>query len=165
MISNILDLFNSGKDFYTEELKILFKEEYEKKIPSQYMWAFILDVHPGSIFSHLSPKVRREILSKDLIGSNIEWDSYSEVIDKIKRIFLSKVQRLLVNWETKLEERDYFLNSTPYNADNFDLLEKAMKETHKMWQNYQTILKDFKKEEEAAAFGGGEDSLSEKGII
>lgn len=166
MINNIFEYFNQGISFWDiPQVKIPFAKEFESNTPSKHMWALVLDIHPHSIYAELDPKSRKAFIETDYLEGSFDWSKYQETISKLKKLILSRKERLLVNWETKLEERDYFLEVTPYNEDNFDLLEKAMKETHRMWDNYQRVVDDVLKETGDSALGGSLESLSEQGLI
>lgn len=167
MITNILDDFNIEADFWADpQMRILFKEEYDSGVPSHTMWGLLLDTHPKSKLADLDPISRRTIIAQDFLADiSFKWNEYENTITKMKKVVLTRAERLLKNWETKLEERDYFLDNTPYNEDNFDLLEKAMKETYKMWENYEKVLNRFQKEDEGATFGNLQESASERGDI
>ncbi len=165
---NILEGFDIDSDIWVlhPQLKVVLREEYESKTDSKIIWGILLDIHPQSYFAELSPSLRRELIEKDYLQiDKFDWSKYSNAIDKLKKFVLTRPKRLLKNWEDKLEERDLFIYNTPYNEDNFDILEKAMKETYKMWDNYEKVLKAFTKEQEEGALGGVQESLSEKGIL
>lgn len=78
---------------------------------------------------------------------------------------LTKPKRLLAGWERKLEERDAFMHSLPYNEDTYEMLDKMMANTAKMWDQYLTILKKTESEVETTTQGDMELSLSQKGLI
>lgn len=166
MINNILNYFNEGISFWdVPQTKIAFSKEYSNNVTSKVMWCLILDTHPQSIYGELDPLSRRKLIEEDYLEDTLKWDDYLETISKIKKLTLSRKERLLANWEAKLEERDSFLEKTPYNEDNFDLLEKAMKETHRMWDNYERVVDAVLKDNNDSALGGSLESLSEQGLI
>ncbi len=168
MINNILDNFDVDTNIWElhPQMKILFKEEYDKEFPSKVMWALLLDAHPKSYFADLDPINRRNLISQDYLNNDsFDWMSYADTSTKMGKALLTKPERLLKNWEDKLEERDAFISATPYNAENLDMLEKAMKETWKMWENYEKVLESFRKQEDESAMGGAQESLSERGLL
>jgi hypothetical protein len=168
MVSNILEDFDVDIDIWElhPQMKILFKEQYENEVPSNVMWALLLDCHPKSYFADLEQADRRILLAQDYIhNESFDWRAYEEILAKMKKVCLTRPERLLKNWEDKLEERDAFIYNTPYNEDNLDMLEKAMKETYKMWENYEKVLAAFRKQEDESAMGGAQESLSERGLL
>ncbi len=93
------------------------------------------------------------------------WESRPETRAKISKFLLSKPERLLDGWEKKLEERDEFMHSRPYNEDTFEMLDKMMALTDKMWSAYLKIQKAVTSEGESQTVGDTELSLSDKGVI
>lgn len=168
MLSDILHDFDIDVDVWEahSQLKIILREEYEQEMPSKVLWALILDTHPKSDFAELEPVERRNLISQDYLQDDkFTWEAYKDTIAKLKKTLLTRVERLLKNWEDKLEERDAFIHHTPYNAETMDMLEKAMKETYKMWDNYDKVIKAFQKQEEDTSLGGAQESLAERGLL
>lgn len=160
--------FDIFSDFYADpQIRTLFSSEYES-IPSQYMWALLLYCHPKSKFYALDSANKAALIARDYLNvESFPFEEYEATIQKIlsSPLITTKPQRLLANWERKLEERDAFLASQPYNESTYDMLDKMMKETHKMWQNYKVIYDDFLKEEDIKTQGAIQESLSEQGLI
>jgi hypothetical protein len=130
------------------------------------MWAAMLYIHPESKLFNESPSVRRKLILTDYLQDpNFDFDTLKPIIDKIKTFVLSKTQRLLVNWEKKLYERDELIDSIPYNQDTYDILDKMLDKTPKMWQQYYAILEMLEKDSAAKTEGDVEESLTEKGEI
>ena len=168
MINNILDSFDIDVDIWEvhPQMKILFREEYESKVDSKIMWALLLDTHPKSYFADLDLLNRRSLIAIDYLNNELfQWRDYEDTITKLRKVLLTRPERLLKNWEDKLEERDAFIAALPYNIEHVDMLEKTMKETYKMWDNYEKVLEAFKKQEDEAAMGGSQESLSERGLL
>lgn len=76
-------------------------------------------------------------------------------------VTLTRPKRALGNWLHKLEERDDFITSTPYNTETFEMLDKLLAATDKMWKQYFSILEEVEKEDSSSSFGGAQDSLLE----
>lgn len=120
-------------DFWSDaELKTIFYDEYISKVSSKIMWSLLLVYHPNSIYSTLDTKSAKELVEKDYLKKSLEWDKYTTTVDKIQKFLLSKSKRLLLSWEEKLEERDRFMHSMPYNADTFELQDKMLAATSKL---------------------------------
>ncbi len=83
------------------------------------------------------------------------------MVEKFKDKLLTKAQRFLLSWERKLEEREGFLDETPYNASNFEMLEKIMGNSDKLWKAYQQCEKDVL-EESSQTMGQQLESFLEK---
>ena len=159
----IIDPFS---DFWSDsQLRLIFKEEYEEDTASNIMWALILYNHPSSKYYTLDFQSRKDLIEKDYLKSPLDWESFKTTVDKIVKFLLSKPKQLLHGWELKLEERDAFMHSRPYDEDNYEMLDKMLAATSKMWDSYFSVQKKVTSEGESTTHGDTELSLSEKGII
>jgi len=164
----LLNNFDPFEDFWATnpQLRILFKEEYDAKVPSSQMWAVALFVHPSSKLFNESPENRKKLILSDYLNDpSFDFDSLSPTIDKFKRLVLTKAELLLSNWEKRMYDREAFLDSVPYSPDTFDMIEKMVKETPKLWQNLFQIQTALSKEQDTKVEGDIEESLSEKGLL
>lgn len=160
----MISSFDIHSNFYDSDpqFKAVFKSEIEAKVPSSHMWAIMLYVHPDSKYFTLDTKSKESLIKKDYLDDpSFDFSSYQDTISKIETFLLTKPQRLLRSWELKLEERDAFISSVPYDASTFDLLDKMMEKSHKMWKQYKEIYDDFLKEEESRTQGDVQESLIE----
>lgn len=159
MISNTFDTSLNFFEIYPELKPTL------KNLNSMQAWACLLYVHPGSAFSQLEFKDKVEIFRADY---DKDFDptlaNYAAAIDLLTKLILSKKQKFLIDWEMKLEERANFIASLSYTADTFELLDKMMSASSKMWEQYLKCLKDVEAEQ-GITMGGAQESLSEKGLI
>ena len=131
---------------------------------SKVIWALIMDFHPKSLYKNLDSGVRRAILSDEYLGFELDWEKHSSDIELLKKFILTKPEQYLVAWEQKLDERQQFIASKPYDSSTYEMLDKMMANTDKMWKQYMVCLKDVE-DEEATTLGGAQESLSEQGII
>lgn len=164
----MFDYLDIDSDFWANPTnKLIFKKEYEDKIPSEHMWALLQLVHPKSKFSDLDSENAKAILHKDYLKSDKEfsWVKYNATIPRIIEALPSAPERFLATWRRKLSEIQSFINSKPYNEDSYEMLTKIMKDFHPMMKQYKEIEKDYTKEVEANTRGAIEESLTEKGII
>lgn len=155
-------------DFYRDpQNKILFKEELDNGVPSNYMWALTLLVHPDSKFSDLDQDTAKKIIYKDFLMSDPEfnWDRYNTTVAKIIEFMPTMAKRFLATWKKKLSEIVSFVNYKPYNEETAEMLSKIMKDFHPMMKQYREIEKEYDKENQGNTRGSIEESLSEKGII
>jgi hypothetical protein len=129
------------------------------------MWALLLVFHPISKFYSLDVDSRKLLVERDFLKKELDWKKYETTIALIQEHLITKTERLLDGWESKLEERDTFMHSLPYNADNFELLDKMLANTAKMWDSYLATKKKAAVEQETSIHGDTELSLSEKGLI
>lgn len=165
---DILNNFDINADFWemNPQLSIPFKEVKKKypKTSSKVMWSIALYADPNSKFSNTSNEYRRELIETDYF-SEINWDSVEDFISLYKKLALTKAQRFLVEWEDKLEERSKFIASKDYNEETYEMLDKMMKDTDKMWAQYMKCLKDVEQEQTVETFGKAAESATEKGDI
>lgn len=150
--------FDLTDDFFS--LNPAFKTEF-KPYSSEEMWAVSILEHKDSPYSNFSRREKLDVISQTF--KNVEVSE--ELIDKFNSITLSKAQKFLKSWERKLEEREDFIASLEYNEDTFEMLDKMMSSTEKLWKQYLSILKQVEQEADSETLGGQEESLSEKGII
>lgn len=156
--------FELQSDFYSTDPQFptIFKEEYDSKVPSKHMWALMLYVHPDSKYFTLDTKSKQSLIKSDYLQDpSFDFSTLSSTIIKIENFLLTKPQRLLRSWEIKLEERDLFISNLPYDASTYDLLDKMMEKSHKMWKQYKEIYDDFLKGEESRTQGDVQESLIE----
>ena len=158
--------FDLSSDFYAQDpqFPIIFEGEYNT-VPSKIMWALMLYSHPSSKYYTLDPKSRIELIAKDYLKGPFDPTQYQETLDKIDRFLMTRAERLLTSWETKLEERNDFIKSKPYNDENYAMLDSIMDKTFNMWQNYRQIYDVFLKENESKTHGNIQESLTEQGAI
>lgn len=117
------------------------------------------------MYAQLDFKDKIEFISSDLnIQFNPAAEPYVSILDYVEHFILTKPQKYLVQWEKKLEERTQFMASIPYNADTFELLDKMMAASSRMWDQYMKCLKDVQVEE-GKTQGDSEESLQEKNLI
>ena len=164
----MFDSLDVTTDFFSDpQAKILFKKEYDSKVPSKHMWSLVLLVHPKSKFSDLDEPAAKAIIFKDYLDSDktFKWESHTDTISKIIEYLPTAPERFLATWKKKLAEINSFLNSKPYDENTYEMLSKIMKEFHPMMKQYREIEKEYQKETELTTRGGVAESLSEKGII
>lgn len=162
---DILDSFDIHRDFFeaNPSLKILFAD-----VPSAIMWAIALLHHPQSKFRNASYPDRKKLIEQDYLKPlSLEVDlddpELLPVVEKFSKYALTKKQQFLNNWERKLEEREEFIGKIEYNANTYELLDKMMSQTQKLWQQYFQCLKDVNEEASTYITGGAMESLLESG--
>lgn len=165
---------NIEKSFYQHENHaLLFKAEYERGIDSGIMWGIYYLTHPDSEYAALDTASAKAIIKQDIVGTKtkaardftFDMPLYEDIILKMQNFFLPKPKKLLRNWEKKLEERDDFIASQPYNQDTFEMLDKMMSASSRMWDQYLKVQRAVDNEGTEEIYGDGELSLSEKNLI
>ena len=173
-ILSTFDVINSP-DFFevNPQFEISFKRVREV-YPDNYsklMWAICLLLHPKSIYKNLDESTRKRIILREYLDvdetSSQIWDDLSLEIELFKDLILTKKEKFLIEWERKLDERQNFISSLPYNANTYELLDKMMGVTDKMWKQYLSCLKDVEEESSKMSNieGGAIESPSEQHLI
>lgn len=146
-------------------LKKKFPKVYNiKNNSSNTMWMLVMFVSPRSRYRNASVQEKKQALQSDY-SLEINWDLYKEEIELLEQMMLTKPQKYLVNWEKKLEERDLFMSQIPYDSETFEMLDKMMAATDKLWKQYRTALKDVEDADELTSKGGEQLSLEDQNII
>lgn len=156
--------FDLHSNFYDTDpqFPLIFKEELAENVPSKHMWALLLYTHPDSQYFNLDTKSKENLIRTDFLeDSSFDFTTYEATIAKIENFLLTKPQRLLRSWELKLEEREDFLKNIPYDATTFDMIDKMLEKSYKMWKQYKEIYDAFLKEEESRTQGDVQESLIE----
>jgi hypothetical protein len=150
----VLDKFDTDVNFWetNPQLKYIgvFEEFHNKdkskgkKDSSQIMWAvaLLLDKSKHNNFRNLPEDEKKEQLAKYFLKQpNFEWDEkeIKDLTDQYFKLCLSQAEKSLIEWERKLKERDEFIASCPYNAETYEMLDKLLSNTYKMYQMYQTV--------------------------
>lgn len=169
-MTDILNTFDTDTNFFevNPQLKIPFQPLLKDiEDPSRYMWSVALHLHPDSKFANTEQDYRKELIVSDYYP---EMDFTSPPYEAVSTLFntlcLSKPQRFLVEWQTKLEERAKFIASLPYNENTYELLDAMMSKTERMWKQYMNCLQDVEDERaKSHTFGGAQESLTEQGLI
>lgn len=159
--------FDIFSDFWADsQMRVLFKDEYKNKTPSNVMWALFLYIHPLSKFFELDIPTREQLIKKDYLqDQDFDFKDYDNTLSKIVSYLPNTSDRFLVTWNKKLNEINTFLDSKTYDESTYEILTKVMKDFYPMMKQYREIVTLFQKEQEIATHGNIEESLSEKGLI
>lgn len=149
------------------EFKVLFDGDKGKDSSSRLMWAIVLLLDTSSVYSNIPETDRRGLIAKDFLKEpKFPWSKIEPQIAVFEEHMLSQAKRVLRIWNTKMEERATFIMGTKYNLDTIDILDKAMGNTKKLYEEYnriQDMLKDDGMKERSK--GGKELSATDKGDI
>lgn len=156
-----LTRYIGGEDFY--ETYPMFKTSFKRK--SDIMWGIAFMYHPSSIYYNLTYTDRLAAVQGTISKNYKEDEDLENDIALFKNITLTKSKRFLQEWEIKLEERSNFIASIPYTAETYELLDKMMGNTSKIWDQYRKCLKDVEADVESQIMGSGIESLLDAGTI
>lgn len=145
----------------------LYKTYDDKELVSKLCWYVCMYADPKSRLYQLPKDIRKKELDTNFLGADSEdYPELSIAIDTYQTKCLSPIQRSFMVWKNKLEEREELLNSNPYTMDNAELMDKLVTNSAKAYDAYKKAEAEYLKEEaESSVWGGGEESLSEKGEI
>jgi len=176
-MDNILDNFSRDANIWKLEPQLLAVKEFanlydqdkskDKTRSSKIMWGLVFLIHPDSVFRDLDERDREELVAKDYIGDkSFDFNTVKEESVKLRELMLTRAKRSLDAWETKLRERDKFIENTPYNIETADHLDKILKNTADLWKQYKSIREDVLKEGSMTIDKGSKTpSLSDDGRI
>ena len=181
MPAKLIPIFDSEENFWelnpqfktALSFKDLYKEDKSKnkKNSSIVMW-FIAYTHDmGSLFYNLPEKERFEIIGEDY-ANDIDYYKNNEkvliplVLDYTK-LTTTAIDRHLLEWDARLEDRTRFLATTKYDLDNYDKLDKMNANTLGVFKNLEKIKEDIVKDESGTGDtkGGFKESLNDSGQI
>lgn len=163
--TNLLNSFDPSLDFWFEnpQLKILFSKENKDNVPSHIMWALFLYCHPDSKFIDEDEKNRSKLIREDYLQDpTFNFKDYSSTINKILDSLPSKAARMLVSWKKKLEEREDLISNIEYTLDTFEMVDKLLANSSKLWDQYEAVEKKYLSEKEHRVQGEIEESLLEQ---
>lgn len=171
---SILDSFDPVANFWevNKQLKVmspfakLYNEDKStgKATSSRIMWGIALVYDPKSKYSSFPEADRKALIAKDwMMDRSFKWQAYKELSEVYQSCYVSQAKRSKKAFEEKLNERDIFINSTPYTMDNAKLLDDILTNTDKLYK-ILTYL-DAKLEGETAAtvtHGDQQESVTEE---
>lgn len=175
----LVDRFDTNANIWElfPYLKVIFKDLYNsdksknKKESSDKLWAVAFYTDPSSKWKNLSSSDKVKYIGEDFLNERkinftLDGKDALELIDKYSKFVISKPKKMLVRQEKKLEERSDFIDSIPYNESTYEMLDKMMKETKKMWDEYYRVVKDLSEDsDDGTSMGGTQESASERHLI
>jgi len=168
---------------------LAFKEYYAqdktkgKVESSRVMWAIamLLDPHTDNVLRSIERGDRIRIISEDFLEApDFDWDHtyVVELIKDYKFLALTHLERQVINFQKKLEQRDIFLDQTNYTLDSYSESSKAvvkgtakeldvmMINTSKLNVEYRGLTASLEAEENAGDMkGGATESAGESGAL
>lgn len=96
------------------------------------MWVLYLIYHPASEYYDMPLKARTSLILRDFLTEDYDILQHDKSIQRIQELSLTKTQKAMFDWESKLEERDAFISSQPYDANSFEMLDKMMSQSSKL---------------------------------
>lgn len=176
---SLLTSYTGNSNFWTinPQLKIpelffnLYSEDSseDKKESSDIMYALVFFTDPSeeNKFCNIPIQDRKRLISKDFLKNpEFNWDKYTEHIELLKELVFTQAERSLINYRKELEQRDAFLQSTPWDLDTGEKKDKMMANTEKLYAVYDRICKTIQKEAiERKDKGGSKPTASDLGSM
>lgn len=172
----IVNNWELSSNFYSinPQLKI-FYNKYDKSFESDMLWALSLMIDTESKFVSLPYDDRLTLIASELKVNKKKLDKLVNDIQlDYQNTFESVEIKVLKNWQSKMKERDIFLNDTKYTLGEIsdkgawvggtaDVLDKMLSNTKKLYDDLERIKKDLEKVKDVTSgVAGRERSLSDK---
>lgn len=180
MPSKLITIFDSEQNFWelNPQFKVAlsFKELYKKdksrgrKDSSALMWfiAYCYDI--GSTFYNLPLEEKHQVIGEDYMNNLNYYKSHETILEPLIADYLklttTRIDRHLLEWDERLEDRTRFLATTKYDLENFDKLDKMSANTTAVFKNLENIKADLAKQDSGGDTKGGfKESLNDSGEI
>ena len=154
----------------------------KKEESSKLMWAIAMLIDPSdyNIYRNLNQQDRAKLIAEDFLGDvKFNWDhpEIKELTDTYTQFCITVAERQLYNYESKMAEREAFINTTKYSLDSYDehgkalkgtadKLDKMMVNTDKIFARLEDIKETISKEATTGSMkGGATESASESGEL
>lgn len=180
MPSKLITIFDSDQNFWelNPQFKVAlsFKDLYKKdksrgrKDSSALMWFIAYTNDIGSTFYNLPIQERYEVIGEDYMNDINFYKSHTTILEPLIKDYIklstTAIDRHLLEWNERLEDRTQFLAKTKYDLDNFDKLDKMNANTINVFKNLETIKDSLAKEASGGDTKGGfKESLSDNAEI
>lgn len=173
----MMAMFGAFKEYHAQD------KTKDKSESSRVMWAIamLLDPHPDNVLRSTEKVDRIRLISEDFLEApEFDWDHVYVValIKDYKFLALTHLERQVINFQKKLEQRDLFLDETDYTLDAYSENSKSivkgtakeldvmMINTSKLNAEYKGLKESLEAEENAGDMkGGATESASESGAL
>jgi len=173
---SLLNSFDTDTNIWEVEpqLKIpkVFAEFYNsdkskgKAHSSKIMWAIALlvDNSEANKFRNFSYEDRKLLISEDFLQEpSFKWDKFEKIKETYEDFSMGKLEKSLLIYEHKLEERDILVKTTKYTIENAADLDKIIKETKNIIELIIKLRDQVKQEKDSGNTKAGlQESFIEK---
>jgi hypothetical protein len=152
-----------------EPFKAFIKKEGTTQ-SSKIMWFVVFVCDPESPFRNLPEELRIQTLLDNKFITPEEYKKNKDtLIKELKTMYYSLVEtpamRQLRIWSLKMDEKSAFMETTTYDVNTFEILEKMMASNAKIYSDLEMITKKIATEDDTITRGGAQESLTDKGQI
>ena len=180
-MDSLLANYEEGKNFWklypTWKIPKAFKDLYDsdkskdKKDSSIIMWGaiFINDKNLENPYRELDSNDKIEVVNDDIIGdSKFDWKKYQAVLDEVKKLLTTEVERNYYTFIEYMEARRRFIETQQNNLDF-----ETMKQLDDSIKRNADIMKEMDRlkaaielsGDEGSTKGGKIESSREKGLF
>lgn len=140
-----------------------------KRKSSDLMWAIALysDQTQYNVFRNINSKERIELVEEST-GIKIDPEEHKEFITLYQKLTLNAFERSMLSFLKKLEEREEFILSTPYDLKNARDLDQILSNTKLLHDLYQKLVDDiekYKNQSGGVTRGNIQESAGELGLM
>ena len=176
---SVLNNFNFDVNFWDSNPQMrvpeIFSKFYKadkskgKQDSSRIMWAIamLVDTTEDNKFRNYNDEDREDLIKSDYLNDKqFDFTAYKEIIDTYINLNMSKLEQELRMQELKLEERAKFINTTKYDLENGEKLDKFLLNTGKLYDQIKDLKDKIKSERDSGNIRGGRvESATEKGLL
>jgi len=140
-----------------------------KAYSSKIMWAIalLIDNSEANKFRNYTFEEKKLLISENYLQDPLfDWDKYEHIKNAFEEASTSKLEKSLLIYESKLEERDVLIKNTKYTLDNAADLDKIIKETKNIIELIIKLRDQVKQEKDSGVTKSGmQESASDRGDI
>lgn len=145
----------------------MLKDKFSEQEASELCWYIVLYCDRHSEYHKYPADIRREQLEDFFLKRKVhDTPEVQEALKMYDEHMMTLAERNFIKWEEKLTERQQFIENTPYDENSYEMLDKLMANTDKMWKMFFVVKAELDKEDdEGKTYGGVELSDAERGAI
>lgn len=154
-----------------KEFKAIYDNDKDKnkKQSSEDMWAlaFYADCTQHNIYRNIEEEERLDIIY-DNTGTKFDPVKFKQEIELYRRLTLNSFERSMASFMSKLEERERFINETPYDLKNAKIIDDILSNTKVLYDLYQKLQEDIEKHKDQSGGitrGNVQESASEQHLM
>jgi len=131
---------------------------------SKIMWAIALlvDNSEANKFRNLTFDDRQQLIAEDYLqDAKFDWSKYDEIKEAYEELSMSKLEKSLLIYIQKLEQRNKFVKDQVYTMDNASDLDKMITSTKGLFELISKLSDQVKQEKDSGTTKAG---LQESGM-
>lgn len=150
LLSNYNEKANFWKLYPTFLAPKILKELHDndrsknKTSSSNIMWAlsFMFDKTAENPYRFLQKEDRIEVINEDILNnSKFDWEQYKELVEYVKIIYMTEIERTYYSFIEKMEQRRKLIEDSEYTLESADSLDKIIKNTESVRKEVENLEK------------------------